>query len=159
MHCIVLRRRNRHVVLRVVALHARDIRYAHAAGEEGIFAVGFLSTAPARVTEDVQVRRPEIQASADPYVSGFRVLHILDAPLNANLGRHGVNSRRVEGRSQTDGLWILRYTLVDHAVQRLAPPLVGGNIEPRNCCRIVIHLRGLLGQGHAMHQVSGALLR
>ena len=69
-----------------------------------------------------------------------------------------MDSRRIERRSQTDRLGILGYTLIDHSVERLTPPLVCRNIEPRNCRGIVLHLRSLLCKGHAMHQVSGPLL-
>ena len=128
------------VVLRVVALHSGHVSNPHAAGEERIFAVGLLSAAPARVAEDVQIRGPEIEASHDAGVSFAHILHVLDAPLDANLARHGVNSRRIEGGSQTDRLGILGYALVDHAVKGLAPPLVRGNIEPRNRRGVVLHL-------------------
>ena len=146
------------VVVGVVALHSGDVGNAHAAGEEGIFAVGLLAAAPARITEDVEIRGPEIEAAADAHVSFARILHVLDAAFDTDLGGHGVNSRRVEGRSQADGLGILGNALVDDAVERLAPPLVCGNIEPRNCGGVVLHLRRLLREGHAMHQVGGPLL-
>ncbi len=159
VHGIVLGCSNRAVVLRVVALHTGDVGNAHAAGEEGIFAVGFLSAAPARVTEDVQIRGPEIQASANiAGLSDACILHIFDASLNTNLGRHDMDVRRIEGRSQTDWLRILRHALVDDSVERLAPPLVCRNIEPRNCGGSVQHLRSFFSKCHAMHQVSGPLL-
>ena len=86
------------------------------------------------------------------------ILHVLDASLNADLGRHGVNARRIERRSQADRLGILGYALVDHSVERLAPPLVCGNVEPRNCRGVVLHLRSFLRKSHAVHQVGGPLL-
>ena len=125
----------------------------------GIFAVGLLSAAPARVAEDVQIRGPEIEASHDAGVSLAHILHVLDASLNADLGRHGVNSRRIEGGSQADGLRILGYALVDDSVKGLAPPLVGGNVEPRNCRGVVLHLRSLLRKSHPVHQVGSPLFR
>ena len=69
VHGIVLRCRNGQVVLRIVALQSGHVGNAHAAGEEGIFAVGFLTAAPARIAKDVQIRRPEIEASHDAGVS------------------------------------------------------------------------------------------
>ena len=148
----------RQVVLGVVALQSGHVGNSHAAGEEGIFAVGLLSAAPARITEDVQIGRPEIQASHNAGVSFARVLHVLDAAFDANLRRHGVNARRVERRGKSDRLGILGYALVDDSVKGLAPPLVRRNLEPRNCGRVVLHLRSFLRKRHAVYQVRGALL-
>ena len=43
-------------------------------------------------------------------------------------------------------------------MQGFAPPVVGGNVEPRNSARLVDELTNLFVQGHAMNDVSGALL-
>ena len=69
VHGEVLRRGNREVVLRIVALQSGHVGNTHAAGEERIFAVGLLPAAPARIAEDVQIGRPEIQASHDAGVA------------------------------------------------------------------------------------------
>ena len=87
------------------------------------------------------------------------VLHVLDAAFNADLRRHGVNSRRVERRRQADRLRIFRHALVDDAVQSFAPPLVRRNLQPRHRGGVVLHLRRLLRQRHAAYQVRRALLR
>ena len=42
------------------------------AGEERIFAVGFLAAAPARIAKDVDVGRPEIEALEDLAVRAVR---------------------------------------------------------------------------------------
>src|ERR1700736_1340177 len=42
----------------VVPLQAGDEGYTHTCGEEGVFAIGLLPASPARVSEDVDVRRP-----------------------------------------------------------------------------------------------------
>ena len=65
VHGEVLGRGDDAVVLRIVALHAGDEGDAHARGEERIFAVGFLAAAPARIAEDVDVGRPEVEALED----------------------------------------------------------------------------------------------
>src|ERR1019366_2734750 len=116
---VVLRGRNGQVVLWIVALQSGHISDTHAAGEEGIFAVGLLTATPARIAEDVQIGGPEIESSHDPGVSFARILHMLDAPLNADLGRHGVNARRIECGSKANGLGILGDTLIDHSVKGL----------------------------------------
>ena len=52
-------------VFGIVALDAFDEGCAEAGGEEGIFAVGFLAAAPARIAEDVDVGRPDGEAVVD----------------------------------------------------------------------------------------------
>ena len=154
----VFGRGNCEVVLRVIALQARDIRHAHAPGQERIFPVGLLPAAPSRIAKDVQVGRPEIKASHDACVTLAQVLHVLDATLHPDLRSHGVDAGGIKGRGQAHWLRILRHTFVNHAVQGLAPPLVGGDTEPWHRGRIVLHFGGLFRQRHAMHQVGGALL-
>ncbi len=51
--------------IRIVPLQALDERDAQAAGEVGVFAVGLLAAAPARIAENVDVGRPEIQPGVD----------------------------------------------------------------------------------------------
>ncbi len=48
--------------MRVIALKTGHEGNTETAGEEGIFAVSFLATAPARISEDVDIRRPEGEA-------------------------------------------------------------------------------------------------
>ena len=156
---IVLWCRNGQVILWIVSLQSGHVGNAHAAREEGVFAVCLLTAAPARIAKDVQIGGPEIKAPHDPGVPFAYVLHVLDASLNANLGRHGVNSRCIEGGSQTDRLGILGYALVDDSMESLAPPLVCGNIETRHRGRIVLHLRSLLGESHPVHEVGSPLFR
>jgi len=157
VHGVVLRGCDGEVVFGVIALQSGDVGNAHAAGEERIFAVGLLSAAPAGITEDVEIGRPEVQASHDAGVAFARVLHVLDASLNTNLRRHGANSRRIERGGKPDALRILGHTLVDDSVEGFAPPFVCRNFEPRHCRGIVLHLRSLLRKSHAAYQVGGPL--
>ena len=156
---VVLGRGDRAIVLRIIALHAGHKGNAHARSEERIFAVGFLSAAPARIAEDVDVGSPEVEALKEHAGAVFaNRLHVLDAPFGADDFSHLVNRRRVEGGGQPDGLGKLRGAAVDDAVQRLAPPVVGGNIKPRNRARLVDQLADLFIQRHAMNDVGGTLL-
>ena len=156
---IVLGCCNRTVVLRVVALHTCHVGNSHVASEEGIFAVGLLSAAPARIPEDIQIRGPEIQSSANKSgATDACILNVFDASLNANLGRHEMNVCCIEGCGQPDGLRVLCYARIDDSVEGFTPPLVSGDVEPLNCGRSVQHLRSFFSKCHAMHQVSGPLL-
>ena len=91
VHGVVLGRGRHDRVVEVVALHAGDEGDPEAAGEEGILAVGLLSAAPARVAEDVDVRRVERQAAHHPPgTAGLRGLVVLDP----GLARRGLRPSR-----------------------------------------------------------------
>src|SRR5215469_10045778 len=94
---IVLGRSNGVVVARVVALHTGDKGNAQAPGQKGVFAVGLLAPAPARVTENVDVRRPEIQSFKNVAVTCAHSLRVLDARLGTDRHGHFMDSRRVKG--------------------------------------------------------------
>src|SRR5262252_1362019 len=94
---IVLGRSNGAVVARIVALHTGDKGNAQAPGQKGVFAVGLLAPAPARVTENVAVRSPKIQAFKNVAVACAHRLRVLDARLGADRDGHFMDSRRVKG--------------------------------------------------------------
>ena len=52
--------------------------------QERVFAVGLLAAAPARVAEDVDVRRPERQATKDAALAAPQELMVLGAPFVAD---------------------------------------------------------------------------
>ena len=62
---------------------------AHLAGQERIFAIGLLAAAPARIAEDVDVGRPEIQPLGDAMSLARAARHVeLDPRLGADGDRH-----------------------------------------------------------------------
>ncbi len=158
MHGEVFGRCDCEVIPGIVALQSGDISYAYAAGEERVFDVGLLAAAPARVAKDVQVRRPEIEPTHNAGVPSRRFCTCLMRPSTQICAAMVFMPRGIEGRSQSDGLRILGHAFVDHSMQGLAPPLIRRNIEAWNCCRVVLHFQGLLGQGQTMDEISGTLL-
>src|SRR5699024_490390 len=84
--CVVLRRGYDLPVLRVVALQAAHEGDAHARGQVRVFAVCLLPAAPARVSEDVYVRRPECETLITLALSAPDELVML----RASLGRDNV---------------------------------------------------------------------
>ena len=84
---------------------------------------------------------------------------MLDAPFGADDDRHAVNRIGIEGRGQADRLGKLGGPVGRDAMQRLAPPVVGRNIQPRNRARLIHQLRDLLFDRHAVDQIRGPLLR
>src|SRR5919199_4347460 len=98
VHGVVLRRRNHLEILRVVALHAADELDAEARGEVRVFAVGLLAAPPARVAEDVDVRRPEGEAVEARAVPRPLRLVVLCARLRRDYGRDAAHEALVECR-------------------------------------------------------------
>src|ERR1022692_4222695 len=80
VHGKMLRRRDHAKILRVIALQSGDKSYAHPTRDKWILAVGFLPAPPARIAEDIDVRRPEVQALHDVAVSSARRLVMLRSP-------------------------------------------------------------------------------
>jgi hypothetical protein len=159
VHGIMLRRRNRAIIMRIVALHSGDVRNRHAAGQERILAVGFLSPAPARIPKDVHVGRPEIEPFHRARIALLHRFVVLDAAFDTDRLRHLVNGRSVECGGERDRLGEFRRAFGRNSVKRLAPPVVSRNSEPRNRARVVDELRGLFLQRHAAHQVLCPNLR
>src|ERR1035437_3606617 len=91
-------------VIEVVALHAGNKRHAHLAGEEWVFAVGFLAASPARIAEDVDVGRPEGQPIKDSVVALSLCLVILRAGFAGDGLSHIVDNAGVPGGGHADGL-------------------------------------------------------
>ena len=77
-----------------------------------------------------------------------------DPRLNTDVCAHGVNAGSIKGRSQTDRLRKLRGAVADDAMERLAPEVVGRDLETWNRPGLIDQLRGLLCKRHAMHQVD-----
>ena len=128
------------------------------AGQEGILAVSLLAAAPTRIAEDVDVRRPEIEALEDVAVARADGLNVLDAALGADRHGHRVNCGRVERGGQADRLGKLGGAIQQHTVERLAPPVVGWNLQARNRASLVHQLRSLLFQRQTGNQIIYALL-
>src|SRR5271154_2983024 len=114
---------NGEVVFWIVALKSGHIGDAHASGQKGVFPVGLLAAAPARISENIQVGRPKIQPAHDSGVSLAGILHVFYPPLDADLSRHRVECGRIKAGRQSDGLRILGDSVVNDSMQRLTPPL------------------------------------
>src|SRR6266700_7148583 len=91
VHSEMLGRRNHAVIFRIVSLHSRNKRHAHLCCEEWIFAVGFLAASPTRVTKNVDVGGPEIEALEDVAMPSAHGLRVLDASFDTDVDCHLVN--------------------------------------------------------------------
>ena len=159
MHGEVLWRRYRTVVDGITALHPSNKRDRQSGTEERVLTVGLLSTAPARIAEDVHVGRPEVKALEDARMAVMQSLGVLDTPFDADRRGHFPDSRDIERGRKPDGLRKFRGALAEDSVQGFAPPIVGRHAEARDGPGLIHELRGLLLQRHAVYQVSRSLLR
>ena len=132
---------------------------AHLCREVGVFAVGLLAAAPARVTEYVDVGCPERQTLISADVSAALGLLSLNTRFVADSGEDAVQQRVVPRRShghgdgKDGGVAIAPYT-----VQRLVPPLELRYLQPLNGGRRVHHQFHFLVEREARQQVVGPLL-
>ena len=160
VHRVVFRRRHQFKILRIVALEAFDELHAQARGQKRIFAEGFHSPPPARIANDVDIRRPERKSGKPAVIIVANRLVVLGATLDSDCRRDPVHQRRIPRCRQADRLRkIRRKSVARHSVQGLIPPVVCGNVQPRNCRRNILHLAHLLFERHAAHKVLGAVFR
>jgi hypothetical protein len=144
-------------VMGVVALESLDKSNPQRGGEVGVFTISFLTSAPARVTENVDVRRPNSEAGvnlADALLSSF----VMFGPGFIGDGRGNLMEQlRVPGSGQTDSLGKhRRYPSPAQAMQPFIPPVVLGHIQVLNSRRIKEHLGDFFCQRHFRNQVVNA---
>ena len=156
---IVLGARRTLEIARVIALQAAHEGRAHRAGEEGILAPRFLAAAPARVAEDIDIGRPE----GEPLVVARLAIAaqrgvILGAPLVADGGGDLLDQRRIPRGGHADGLREDGGAAVaGNAVQRLAPPVVGRDPQPRDGRCVEDKLAEFLFERHAADEIGDAV--
>ena len=158
VHRVVLGARGHLEVLRVVALEALDERHAHPGRQVRVLAVGLLAPAPARVAEDVDVRRPTRQAEVllEEVLAARRV--VLGAGLVGDRRRDPAHQRNVERRAQADRLREdRRQPRTRHAVEALVPPVVLRHAQPFDRGRLVPHLADLFLDRHPPDQIVRTL--
>ena len=139
------------------SLQAADGGARHGAGQIRVLPEGLMAASPARVAEDVHVRGAEgeapvaLAAARQPVLverlGGDRLVHLCDQ-LRVEGGRQGDRLREDGGDAGTR-----------HAVQALAPPVVGGDVQPRDGRRLVHQESHLLLRPQGGDQVSYATAR
>ena len=142
-----------------IALEAPHDRHTELAGQVRIFAVGFHSAAPARVAENVDIGRPEGKPLVLALLARFPGEPVLDPGFVGDGREHGLDLVGVERGGHTDGLREHRGAAVAaHAVERLVPPVVGGNAQTRDGGGIEFDKGHLLFQGQLRQQIGRAYL-
>ena len=143
------------------SLKSLDDLNSKARSEVRILSVGLLSTSPARVAEDIDVRSPDRKAMEAQVFLALSYPHVICrttfiADLREDLEKEFV----VEAGSHTDWLWIdCHIAHVGNAMKRLAPPVESLDAEMRNCLRHIHHDLCLFFERHARHDVNCSLMR
>src|SRR6185312_16975860 len=110
----------------------------------------FLSAAPTRIAEYVDVRGPECEAFVASALTMTHKLMMLCPRLSRNHIRNGMHQFRIECRRQSDRLRkYRRYSGSRHTMQRLVPPFIFRNSESLDRLGAIHHLRNLLLESHA----------
>src|ERR1035437_4499047 len=149
MHRVVLGSGDHLQIMWIIPLQSSNERDPHSTGEVGIFAIRLLAASPARIPEDVEVRR-QVSQSGDTTgrVSGRRLrdrvvaqsFMIFGASFRRNRARDTVNETCIPGCAEPDRFWKDRGPAACHAVQRLVPPVIDRYPEAWNRGRAVLHL-------------------
>ena len=164
VHVKVLHRGDRLQVTRIIPLEPRDEGDPEAAGQERILAVGLLAPAPARIAEDVDVRRPEGQVVELPCLHPFGgslplVLIVLGPDLRRDHPRNGVVQIGVPRRGQSNRLRENRGRAAPrHSVQGLTPPAEVQYPQPRDGGAGHHQLADFLVHGHPPDEIIDALV-
>ena len=156
---VVLGRGDRFQIVWVVALQASDKGNAEAAGEEGIFAVGFLAASPARIAKDVDVWRPESETKvAAGVVEGDGVI-VFGTGFGGDDAGDAVEKIAVPAGGEADPLGENGgVSSARDAMKAFVPPVVSGDVEMRNGGSDVLHLGDFFFGGHARKEIVDALL-
>ena len=159
VHGVMFGRADGFQIVWVVALQAGNESKGKMAGEERVFAVGFLPTAPARIAEDVDVGRPEGETViAAGVVVGDGVV-VFGARFGGNDVGDGVDEIGVPGGAEADGLRKdSGVTGAGDTVESFVPPVVRGDLQTRDGGSDVLHLGDFLLEGHARDEVVDPLL-
>ena len=143
----------------VVALHAADELHREAAGEEWVLPIRLLTSAPARIPEQVDVRRPEREPLIALARAMAHVLVMLRTSFIRDDGRHPVDQGIVPRAGDPHRLRKrCREPRARDAVQCLVPPVVSGNAKPVDRRRDVLHLRDFFLERHARDEIGRTTL-
>ena len=139
-----------------VSLEAFDEADAQTGGQIGILAVGFVTAAPPRIAENVDIRAPNRQPLIDIPVAVGALAVIFRTGLPGNCGGDFFLEILVEDGGQADGLGENGgRSGAGNPVEHFIPPVVGGNTEPRDGRRVVFQLGSFFLNRHFCDQFSG----
>ena len=135
------------------ALEATDIGLAQPCGQVRIFAIGFMAATPAGIAENIDIGRPEGQALINVTVFFLCKGIVLCAAFRCGYITQPLQQHIVEHSSHADGLGEAGCrTGTGNTMQRLIPPVVGGDAQTGNGRGIIAQLADFFFNGHLRNQ-------
>ena len=132
--------------------------HTQSSAEIRVFPVGLLSPSPARIPEYVHIGGPEGQPLINIPVLCLFLHIILGSGFRGDHLRHFSHQLLVKGSRHADGLGKHgSRSRSCHSMQRLIPPVIGGNPQALYSRGIIQGLAHLFLQRHLRHQSSGTL--
>lgn len=142
------------------SLQAFDKTYSEPGSQVRIFSIGFMSASPARITENIDIRRPDRKTFVDIAVAVLCKFVMLCALLGRNNLRRTLYRILIEhGRKRNCLREHGRHAGACRTVQTLVPPVIRRNTEPLNRGCIVDQLCSLFRRCQAVYEILSALLR
>ena len=139
-----------------VSLQSADKTNTQSAGQIGIFSVGFMTSAPPRIAENINVRTPDSQSLINIPVTVAALSVVFCARFIGNHACYLFLQFFIKHGSQTDRL--REYgggTCAGHTVQRFVPPVIGGNSQPVDGRRVIFQLGSFFLQRHPADEFPG----
>ena len=143
-----------------IALQALHIGNAEAGGQIGILAVGLMAAAPAGITENIDVGRPEGEALVDISVAMGNGSVVLGAALGGGYIAQFLDQLGIKGGGDADGLREAGgHACTGHAVKGFVPPVVSRNTQTIDGRSIKAKLACHLFHCHLRNQRFSLLFR
>ena len=149
MNCIVLGTSPEFAVFRIFrSLQSAHHGTSHPTGKIRILTIGFLSTSPARITEDIHVWSPDREGMETGYISSLLLqfipfgTHLIRCCIKDSIHHSVVKRSYHSDRFRKDGY----ISHVRHTMQCLAPPLESLDSQSWDSRRIIQHQRSFLFQ-------------
>ena len=137
-----------------LSLQAAHEGAAEPGGQIRVLPVGLVAAAPAGIAENIDVGRPHRQPVIDVSVSLGREGVVFGAGLVGDRGGDLFQQLVVEHRGHADGLREARgRAAARQTVQRLVPPVVGGDAQTLDGGRVKAELRGRFRDAHAADEL------
>ena len=143
-----------------VALNAPDKTHAKTPGQIRIFPIGFLSTTPATITENIDIRRPQCEALINIIVAFSPAGIELCACFGGDDISDLLHLISVKHCRHCDCLWKhRRRSCTRDAVESLIPPVIGRDPQPLHGWRIKAKHQRTLFQRHFGGQLFRPFLK
>ncbi len=142
-----------------VSLHPLDISGRKSRSQKRILSERFLSASPARIAENVDIRRPKSKSLVDVVIFMLVVLVEFYSCFGGDHIGNCVNPCRIKGCGKRDCVWEYRCRAAScYAMGAFIPPVVCMNSQSFDGGRIVQELGDFFLNGHFCNELFCALV-